>query len=108
MRAGRLKHKVTIESPIEVPDEAGEWEVAIWGVYATRRAEITPLSGTEQFRAQHLDPEVTHSMRMRFVKGITPEMRIVWGDRIFDIQSALNVEERSREIEILATERIGG
>jgi len=34
-------------------------------------------------------------------------MRIVWGSRTFDIKSALNIEERNREIEILAIERIG-
>jgi len=107
MRAGGLRHPVTIESAIETPADAGEWEVAIWAVFATSRAEITPLNGTERFQAQHLDPEVTHRVRMRFIDGITPDMRIVWGSRIFDIKSVLDVEERRRELEMLATERIG-
>lgn len=107
MRAGELRHPVTIESAIETPADAGEWEVAIWAVFASTRAQITPLSGTEKFQAQHLDPEVTHLVQIRFIDGITPEMRIVWGSRTFGIKSVLNVEERSRELEILATERIG-
>ena len=107
MRAGKLRHLVTIESPIDVPTEAGEWEVAIWGTWATRRAEIIPLKGDERFQAEHLDPELTHQINMRYVDGILPSMRIVLGARTFDIKSALNVDERSRETEILATERIG-
>jgi len=107
VRAGKLRHLVTVESAIETPSDAGEWEVAIWAVFATTRAEITPLKGTEKFQAQHLDPEITHLVRMRFIDGIIPAMRIVWGSRTFDIKSALNIEERNREIEILAIERIG-
>ena len=105
LRTGDLRHPVVIEWPLETPADDGEMEVAIWAVYAEPRMAIEPLSGTESFGAQHEESKATHTGRCRYVAGVTPVMRVVYGARVFDIESALNVEERSRELEILMVEK---
>jgi head-tail adaptor len=45
---------------------------------------------------------------MRYVPGVTPKHRLLFGDRILEIESTLNLEERSRLLELLCKERLNG
>jgi len=43
---------------------------------------------------------------MRFTDGVTPDMRIRYGERIFEIVVVRNLDEENRITEILATEKV--
>jgi len=53
-----------------------------------------------------VNSEVTTRMRGRYLNGISSIMRVKYGTRIFSIVAVINIDERNREIEILAKEII--
>lgn len=105
MNIGKLKHHVTIEQKLVVRNTYGEEEVS-YTPFIEAWCEITPLSGTEFFLAQQTQSSISHKIRLRYHPGIKPEMRLVWGTRVFDIGPALNVDEADTELLIYATESI--
>lgn len=84
MRAGALNKRVSIQAPTEVPNDFGEPDVA-WSTEITDFASIKSLTGREFFASQEIQAAATHEIIMRFVIGVTPKKRILYGSRIFDI-----------------------
>ena len=105
MRAGKLRRLVSIEQPIRTADASGEM-VATWSVFAANLyAEVTPLSGNEKLQAQQINASVTNKVTIRYLPGIDPAMRVVYGTRNLQIVNVQNVNERDREIELLVVEQ---
>ena len=77
-----------------------EWEEVI-----AVRAAIRWLGGGE-VNGNQVNATNRVEFKIRYVSGITQKMRVVYSDRTFDIQSALNVDERNREILITAEEHV--
>ncbi|WP_201319144.1 phage head closure protein [Paenibacillus sp. EPM92] len=100
---GELRHKVTINQLQSVDDGAGG-SVDTWMPVATVFAAVNPLSGRELFQAQQLQSEITHKVRMRYRAGITPDMRVHFGSRIFLISAVINWQERNRELALMCVE----
>ncbi len=103
MRSGALRHLVKIQTYTKSRDAYGE-EIETWEDFFAPHASIEPLIGREYLAAKQVQAEVSHKIRMRYIAGITSTMRIVFGTRIFGIVSIINVQERNREIVIMATE----
>lgn len=110
MRAGRLRHRVTIEQPTTGAfGEADSW-AALDATNPERWASIEPAEGREFFTAKHDVAETPLRFRLRWdsvIDTVTEKMRITMdsGARIFDIQSVVNLDERDREVHIFATEQ---
>ena len=104
MRAGNLRHLITIEEPIEALSDIGEVETT-WQESITTYALINPLVGREYWSARQVTSEVTGKVNIRYVNGITPKMRIKFGNRILSIEAIINVEERNRELVLLVSEK---
>lgn len=114
MQAGRLRHRIRFQRRQQAAstfgDQPAEWIDVLTGVPAS----ITPLSGRRLVEAQARSADVTHSIGLRYVPQLAnpvtaASLRIVHEPddgppRIFLISVVMNVQERSREIEILATE----
>lgn len=106
MRAGTLRHSVTIQSPSgEEKDDRGE-VVPNYGDVATVWAEVMPLAGAERIQAATISPELTHRVSMRQRSDLTSRERLVWGERIFEIVSVMDVGERGRELRLLCKETL--
>ena len=101
MRAGQLRHRVTIQSPTE--DIHGG--PTTWADTETVYARIAPIGGREFFLAQQVQADVTHRIVMRYGPVVTPKHRLMFDGRYFDIRAVLNREERNRELELICTER---
>ncbi len=56
--------------------------------------------------SQEESHQVAHRVRIRYLSGVLPTMRITWGSRTFDIHAAPNTEERDIEMELLCTENL--
>jgi SPP1 family predicted phage head-tail adaptor len=102
---GALRHRITIEAPVETQGEDGTVTQA-WETYAAVWASIEPLIGKEYFAQQREQAAVSHKIRMRALDGVTHKMRVSWGPRLFEIESALNVGERNRELVLMCRESV--
>lgn len=73
-------------------------EHAIW-------AEIKPLSGRELVEAQQVVADASHLVTIRYLSGVTPQKRILFGTRELYIESVQNTDERRRELVLTCVER---
>jgi SPP1 family predicted phage head-tail adaptor len=71
-------------------------------------AAVEPLKGREYFQAAAVNAENMVRFRIRYRPGIMSDMRVVYSGRVFNIQSVIDVEERHREIQIMAQEVVAG
>lgn len=103
LRSGQLRHRVTLQEAIRQRD--GGQLVPTWSAVAAGvPAAIQPLAGRELFAAKQLHATLTHKITLRYRAGVSAGMRIQHGSRVFQIESAVNVEEANVLLEILATE----
>lgn len=103
MRAGRLRHRITVQSVGSTYDDYGDLSDS-WSTLASVWASISPISGREETIASELSGVVTHSILVRYRSGITAQNRIQFDSRVFQIESVRNWEERNIFLEILAKE----
>ncbi len=103
MRSGNLKHKIEIQVFTETQNDYGE-VIKGFTTFATVYASIIPLSGKEYFASKSVNAEISHKIECRYVSGVLPSMRIVFGSRVFNIVSALNIREANKTLQIMATE----
>lgn len=110
MRAGQLRYLVTIQQQTVARSSMGS-EQPTWTPFAQAWAGFEPLSGRELVAAKQVQGEETTRIRMRFIAGLNPKMRVAFVDliqnktRIFDILGITNTEERNREITLVCVER---
>jgi len=91
----------TVDQTVNDPDGDG----AQWTCKAPKiRAAIWPLKGKEQLEGMKVELTVTHKIRMRYLSGVTADMRIEFGSRYFNVRSIINPDERNRMLDILAEE----
>lgn len=105
LKIGDLRHRITFQVPSTTENEIGE-EIPVYNDFKTVWASIEPLSGKEYLEANKESNEITHRIRIRYTQGITNDMRIVYKNRVFDIQSIINVNERNKELQIMCIERL--
>ena len=90
MRAGSLRHRVTLQRQELVFGELGApLHNKVWKDVATVWASVEAVSGREFFASQQVQSEVTHKVTIRFLPGVTADMRIVHGGRVFGIVAPL-------------------
>lgn len=89
MRAGRLRHRIVIETPTEATDAFGE-PVKTWQPIPDGEvwAEKKDLSGRELFQAQQINAEITTQFTIRHRTGIDARMSIRHGDGFYHIRGA--------------------
>lgn len=103
INAGKYRHVIVIEKLDKNKNKYGE-PTNKWIEFLQVRAAIYPISGREFFLAEKVNSEVTHKINIRYIKGLTPDMRIKFGDRLFSIISIINFQERNTELQILTKE----
>ncbi|MFC0188232.1 phage head closure protein [Fictibacillus aquaticus] len=69
----------------------------VWG-------SMEGIRGREMVASGALSGEVTYRIRIRYRKDIQTDMRIQQGDRFFEIESAIDMNEEHKEIEIMCKE----
>ena len=108
MRSGTLNHVLTYQTkPVEASasEDANGQEVEVWSDVATYRASLKPLSGRELANALALRNDVTHEIRTRYFGTVNPALaRWKLESRIFNIISAINVDDARREMIYICTE----
>ena len=105
MRIGPMRHRITLEAPVESQGSDGS-VTRTWAPFAAVWASVEPLLGREYFDAQREQADVSHRVRMRYLAGVTHNMRVVLGSRVFEIESVLNAGERNRELVLMCRESV--
>lgn len=98
-----LRHRLTLEGPVETPDLAGGATIS-WTAEKTLWAKIEPLTGREGFDKDLTEAELSHEIIIRFDPAIEPKKRLIKNDRIFAIISVINWQEKNRWMRLLARE----
>jgi SPP1 family predicted phage head-tail adaptor len=77
MRAGDLRERVTIQTPVYATStQSGQGEPS-WKHLTEVFASVTPVDGTETLEADSITSRVTYKVGIRWFPGITPKMRVV-------------------------------
>jgi len=109
MRAGDLRHRVTLQHRTIVTDAYGE-EIVTWASLATIWAAIWPVSGQEYFsqQADRRIGQVSHRVRIRYRKDVKfrPDRRFLFGNRVFEIRHVVDENERHRQLDCYCLERV--
>ena len=104
MQAGKLRHRIIIQSVTLVDDAVGQPQET-WTTHATVWSHIEPLRGREYWDAQQAQSEATHRITIRRLDTLLPTMRVNYEGRIFAIDSILHPSES--ETHLLAVEALG-
>jgi SPP1 family predicted phage head-tail adaptor len=107
MRAGELRHRITIRKPIlGEPDEQGTRSRRFVDV-CTVWAAIEPLTGREAQNARTFSATATHTVTIRHRDGILPTYQIRFGTRTFSIDAPpINPGERNESLIFTCSELV--
>jgi SPP1 family predicted phage head-tail adaptor len=108
MRAGRLRHKIRLERATETQSAFGE-PVKAWTLLKEVWGAVEPLKGAERQRAQQASAVEDVRIVVRWssdIASLNVKDRVVFGTKIYDIKSVLNINERNSEFNLMAVEHI--
>ena len=108
MRIGALGQRITLQQRTVAQDATGG-QLATWTDVATVWAEVMPLTGRELIAAQAVASETSHQITMRWQPAFADPktvaaMRVVFNGRHFNINAAINEDERNRTLTLLVSE----
>ncbi len=92
---GAMRHRVSIRMPVRAEDGGGGFEVT-YPELCKAMASIDLSTSKEVFAAQRLNLEITHTLVIRYNKNVKQGGHVMFGDRLFYIQSAVDKDERKR------------
>jgi len=99
---GEMRQRIALQAKTITKSEGIPQEN--WTTVATIWAAVEDISGKEYFQAGAMQSEVTTRIKIRYRKGITHSMRVLYGSRVFQILSVIDKDERHRVIELLCKE----
>lgn len=105
MRAGELRHQVHLMEPTHTNDGYGGITTA-WGTATVCWGAMLPLKGREWIESGMENSEVIGKCRLRYISGVTPDMRLVYNSRTYEIVSVIDPYERHRELELMLKELV--
>jgi SPP1 family predicted phage head-tail adaptor len=108
INAGKYRHIVTFQRLLENQNTYGEVAKdleANWIFAFKARVGIFPISGKDILTEEVRKGEITHKILMRYTKNVDSSMRILFGNRIFEIVSPpVNFQEMNLEMQLLCRE----
>jgi SPP1 family predicted phage head-tail adaptor len=99
-----LRTRLTLEAPTRAADGGGGASVT-WSTVATVWASVRPTGGGESYTLDRVAGKVSHEILLRYRSGVTPEMRLREGSRVFEIRAAFDPDQRRHWLKCLAEER---
>lgn len=106
MQAGKLRHRVTLQSPAGSRDAVGE-RTTTWTSVHTCWASVEPVTSREAFIAAQAREELTHRVTVRAsseIASLDTSWRVLFGSRVLVIIGVRNIDERGHTLEITCSE----
>ena len=102
--------KIQIQHCTETKDEIGNI-VQEWTLFHEVWAEIKTAGSKEYYAASQVNTQSGITFKLRYSRVLSvmlpSELRIVYNDRIYDVKSVIDTDERHRETVIQAEIRNG-
>jgi len=105
INAGKLNKRISILRAVGVTNNSLGQGTPKYQVYKTVWANVTPLTGKEYSEAQIIRAETTYRIKLRYIDGVLPDMKVEYNGKKFDIISVLNIEERNVELHLMCAEQ---
>lgn len=96
---GKLRERVTVQVASGTTNALGE-TVLTWGNSTAAWASVEGVSAREALAAGQQDTTITHRVRLRYLPGLTQQMRLAWRSRTLNIVSLLEYGNRSEHVAI--------
>jgi SPP1 family predicted phage head-tail adaptor len=106
VEAGKLRHPIELQAKESTPDGIGGFATQ-WVTYRMPWAWIRPTSGNETLVGGQIQAAITHDVVIRYIHGVQPDDRVLFGIRTFNIRAIINVEERNRWLQLRCEEGVG-
>ena len=108
VRSGALRHNIIFQQMSETRSPTGGVAIT-WSDITSpdERVQIIPLKGEERYASARINSTIDHKIRCRFRSDIDNKMRIIFGSRIFDIDSIIDPYEKNKELHIMCSEKLG-
>ena len=107
MNTGRLRNAITIQQSIVATGSSGA-STKTWTVFATVFADIRTPTGKEYFGQDKFNSQVSHVVTIRWIEGVTPSMRIIWGSRTLNIEYVSEDRTNRRMLYLDCKEAVNG
>lgn len=103
---GNKRQRITFQVNTPLADGAGGW-IENWATYYSTWADVRYLSASRKLEENQvaLDAVAEITVRWRSDKTITKSLRIIYRGRTLMIHSIINIDERKREIVLMAVEK---
>lgn len=105
MRGSKRNKRVIIQSSAETRDSYGA-AIETWNTYKSVWANISPDSNNEKLLSDTIDTSSRLKITINYFDGLTHKMRILYNDRVFNIKSIINREERNRDLVLTVVENV--
>ncbi len=107
MRSGRLRHRLSLQKPTHTNTSVGT-VITTWGTVATIWGSIEPLRvGSREFYDSALiNSDINAQVITRYISGVEPNYRFVFGTRVFPILAIQNIMERNKEMHFGVKEEV--
>ncbi|MFM0315964.1 phage head closure protein [Paraburkholderia nemoris] len=99
MRAGKLRHRVTIQQRGPARDSAGQPSIS-WVDFDTVWADVRYLNGRQYLTSDAEANGATVSVRIRYRTDVTAVMRVLYGTAVFDILAVLPDEDGRDHVDL--------
>lgn len=97
MRAGRFRHKLILQRKVLVQDETTGALTETWSDVANIWGGVEPLSAKEFIAANSVHSKVSARIVIRYRNDIDASMRILFDNKIFNIEGILPDNKSGRE-----------
>ena len=104
VRAGILRHRITIQMPESGTDDWGQ-PVEGWSDVDTIWGEVRDLQGREFIESRQAPGgELTTQIRIRYRSDVTRQMRVVTSNRTLLIEAILDPSGRGEQLHLMCRE----
>jgi SPP1 family predicted phage head-tail adaptor len=91
-----VRNKISIIEPVYYNDDEHSQSdlkpIEEWPIILSALASYRDLSGDEFFSSQKENSRLTGEFKIRYRPDIKASYKVVWGNRVFDIKAARDIE----------------
>lgn len=99
MKIGPMRHRVIIQEPIESKGTMGGTEKT-WVKFHSCWADVRELSGKEVLQSDQLQSKVIATCFIRYKAKLDASMRLLHGDKVYQIESVINKDGKNKMLEL--------
>lgn len=103
LNAGRLRHRLELQSHATTVDSAGQ-ESTAWTTYATVWGSIEPLSGKEYERGSAIYGQTVCRIVIRYRNDVALTHRISHASKVYNLREIRDLNTRNRVLHLIVSE----